>query len=140
MPMQNDYRQLFLELDEKEPPAELFHDTMLRINAKQKRSATFARIGFFGTASLLALFVFVPTVREFYAEFMQSGFSQFASLIFSDMGILAKYWQDFLLSLAESLPVLSAIGVIASLFVFLLSTERLIRNVRALTRSSIVAI
>ncbi|MCX6788632.1 MAG: hypothetical protein WCO21_03230 [bacterium] len=137
--MHKDYQKLFESFEPVEPPEQLFHDTMLRIDAKKRRVAMYARIGFFGVTSATALLVLAPIWNGFYVELTQSGFSQLSSLIFSDGGTIMTYWQDFILSLAESLPILSAIGLVGSVLLFLVSTERLIRNVRALTRSNLVA-
>lgn len=136
--MHNDYKKLFSYLPEKEAPEWLVGDAMLQIRAKKKKGATYMRIFLFGSMTLIASITFVLVSREFYSEFSQSGFLQFISLLFSDAKVVATYWQDFLMSLAESLPVFATVGILGSVFLFLFSMRQLLLNVRATMRSTFV--
>jgi hypothetical protein len=40
-----------------------------------------------------------------FAEFQTSGFWNYFALFFSDTALMSVYWKEFVLSLAESLPV-----------------------------------
>lgn len=116
--VKKNYEQLFGRLDKREPPAGLLERIMLRI-AEERRRRVQMRTAVFGVLSLVALAALVPAWRELNSEITQSGFSQFASLIFSDGAALAAYWQDFAFSLLESLPVfgmVAVLGVLLALF------------------------
>src|ERR1035437_2235415 len=58
----------------------------------------------------LSIFSFVGLVlaaKDFIVEFGRSGFSQYFLSIFSDARLVTTYWKELLLSLADSLPILS---------------------------------
>ncbi len=138
--MQNDLNNALQRIARKEPSRELFARILAQVKVEERRGVIYARIGVLGTAALLSLVALVPALRELYAEFTQSGFVQFLSLLISDAGIVAVYWQDFLISLAEALPVFGVAGVAASIFVLMLSTRYLARDIRALSRRSSFAL
>lgn len=136
--MHDDYKKLFSHLPEKKVPEWLVGDAMLQINAKKKKSAVYMRIFLFGSMSFIASIALVLVSREFYSEFSQSGFLQFISLLFSDARVVATYWQDFLMSLAESLPVFATVGILGSAFLFLFSMRQLLLNIRATMRTNFI--
>ena len=124
--MEDNYRDLFGKIDRREPPAGLLNSILLKINGESLRMA---RIRFicFSFLSLAALAAFIPAWHELRSETAQSGFLQFFSLLFSDAGIIAAYWQDFTVTVAESLPVFGISAVLAAFFAFLLSIKFMIR-------------
>ncbi len=130
--MQNDSKNVFAHIARKEPSSALYNRIIARIEREERKTGAYARIVFFGVAALVSVAAFVPAAQELYAEFSQSGFIQFLSLLFSDTGVIALYWQDFLMSLAETLPVFGIMGVAASMFVMLLSTRYLVNDVRSM--------
>lgn len=116
-------------------PKDLALKIMSRIQ-KEERRRTRARLLFFGTLFFVSLFALIPALNELYVEFSQTGFSQFVSLIFSDAGTLAMYWQDFIFSLAESFPVIGTSMVLGSLFALLLSLRFVVRDASLMWRGS----
>jgi ABC-type phosphate/phosphonate transport system permease subunit len=97
---------------------------MLRLE-RERRRAFRIRIALAGSIGLAALAAFVPAWNFLSSEAAQSGFAQFASLVFSDFSVVTAYWKDFLLSLLESLPVYGSLAVLGSLFAFGLSLRSL---------------
>ena len=56
-----------------------------------------------GSISFVTLFpIFINTFNQLHS----SGFWNYFSLLFTDTGVVATYWKEFLLSLADSLPTL----------------------------------
>ncbi len=128
--MPNDYKKLFAHIESPELPENLFGKIMQRINQERRLSVLkrkLAVISFMTTCSLAA---FIPVFRMAQAEFSQSGFFQFFSLIFSDFGTIITQWQSFIFTLLESLPLVSITALLAVIFVFLLSLKILTRNIQ----------
>ncbi len=125
--MDDNYGDLFGKMDRREPPAGLLDSIILRINEESLRTA---RIRFvcFSILSLAALSALIPAWHELQLEVTQSGFLQFFSLLFSDAGIVATYWQDFTMTVAESLPIFGISAVLSALFAFLLSVKFMARD------------
>lgn len=136
--MREDYEELFTDIDQKEPPPGLLELIMLRIGEERRRAARI-RIMCLGAVSLIALFSLVPAWQGFYAELAQSGFTQFMSLLFSDAGVVASYWQEFVMSLAESFPMFGLFAVLASVFALLLPLRFLARDMSAIFHRSKIA-
>ena len=137
--MQNDFYRLFEHLNRNEPRTRLYGRIIKRIELEQRKTSVYTRIVFFGVLASAAMIALIPAIRELYAEFAQSGFIQFVSLLFSDTGVIALYWQDFLMSLAETLPVFGIMGVAASMFIMLLSTRYLLSDLRSVMGRSHLA-
>jgi hypothetical protein len=84
---------------------------------------TFSVIGF---TSLIGL---IPVLKALLSDFTQSGFYEYLSLAFSNGGSIITYWKDFLLLLAESLPVLSIISSLTLVFIFFLSIKYAMKQI-----------
>ncbi|MDD5152868.1 MAG: hypothetical protein PHS95_02625 [Candidatus Pacebacteria bacterium] len=69
---------------------------------------------FVGCASLVSL---VPAFKLVLNDFAESGFYEYLSLGFSSGGSILSFWQDFVLLLAESLPVMSIIVSLSLVFI-----------------------
>ncbi len=82
--------------------------------------------GIIGTISLIGL---VPALQALSNNMTQSGFSSYFSLIFSDGGSIASFWKEFILSLGESLPILSVIFALSLLFVCGLSLRYFVKQI-----------
>jgi len=83
----------------------------------------FSIIGF---ASLVGL---VPAFKALSSDFVQSGFYEYFSLIFSDSGLIFSYWKELFFSLAESLPTISIILTLSLLFICFLSLRYLMKQI-----------
>jgi ABC-type phosphate/phosphonate transport system permease subunit len=113
-----------------ELPEGIFDRIMARINT-ERRILTFKRrlaifsIGFIGSG-----IAFIPAFKMVEAGFIESGFLQFFSLLFSDFRTVAAYWQSFIMSLLETLPAISLAIFLAVIFVFLASLRFLVRDIK----------
>ena len=95
---------------------------------RNKRIAYLKLISFssISTASLVG---FIPMFKILANDFTQSGFYEYLSLTFSKGGLFSKYSQDFLYSLAESLPTMSIVFTLALVFVFFLSLRYVMKQI-----------
>ncbi len=89
------------------------------------------RIKFWTFASMgLASFIgLIPVVKILLTDLAQSGFYEYFSLIFSDSGTIFLYWKELILSLAESLPIMSVVYAFSLLFIVFLSLRYLMKQV-----------
>jgi len=91
-------------------PVDLLDKIMSKIDVEQKKLAR--RNFIFSSAALLVvLAAIVPVWQLFYSEISQSGFMQYLYFGFYDFNLVISEWQDFSLSLLESLPIVSTIGL-----------------------------
>lgn len=107
--MDNDFKNLFSRLDRVKPPIGLLPAVRSRLQQEQRawirhkrRAGIFSVLGIF-----LSLAVLVFAVASLEASLSDSGFWTFLSLLFSDFAVVAAYWQSFVWSLVESLPLLT---------------------------------
>ena len=84
---------------------------------------TFSAIGFISFIGL------IPVLKLLLNDFTQSGFSEYLSLAFSNSESIIIYWKDFLLLLAESLPVISIISSLTLIFIFFLSIKYAMKQI-----------
>jgi len=121
--MTKDLKKLFQNITQIEPPHELYE----RILARIRRIALVKFVIFLAStlaSSVILVFSFQYAAQEFYV----SGFSQYLSLIISDGDSLITYWEDLLISLAESLPILGMTLLLTSIFLLLGSVRLLAEN------------
>lgn len=81
---------------------------------------------FTGIASLVTL---VPVFQILLDNLTHSGFYDYFSLIFSDSGLMFSYWKELILSLAESLPMMSIILTLSLIFIFFLSLRYVMKQI-----------
>lgn len=129
--MQNDYERLFRSLNELEPSDKLYRNIFAGIEIKRCRIIRI-QFAFLGSAIFTSFIALIPAFQYTIQEFYQSGFYQYFSLIFSDGGTLILYWQEFVLSLAESLPLLGITAVLGIIFVLLGLFKIAVQNARIL--------
>lgn len=117
-----DYEKLFNKLGKIEPPAGLVDKILARIESVRKRQ-TILRLtlgSILVAASGAAILVSLINIGQ---SLNTSGFYQYLSLVPSDSGLLLVSWKDFVLSLAEAVPVLSLTIFLAAVWVFLQSVR-----------------
>ncbi len=89
-------------------PDGLLQKVLLRLEA-EARLRSLRRKFVLATAVFLAtLGATVPVLRSFWVDLSGSGFPQYLSLFFYDFRSVLSNWQDYSLSLLESLPVFKA--------------------------------
>jgi len=129
MKVRKDFEKLFKNLNRLEPPQFLMGNILAAIEIKKRRAARL-RLALFGSFALASLTALIPAVQYFIAEISQSGFYQYFSLLFSDWNLVITYWNDFVLSLAEALPVLAITSVLSAVFVFLGSLRLAVNQIK----------
>lgn len=133
--MHKNYEQLFSHLTAPEMPDNLFEKIMHRIK-KERQSLIFKRRVMILSISIIgiigAVAAFVPAFKMAQTEFNESGFLYFLSLIFSDFETVAAYWQNFIMSLLETLPVMGLAILLLTILVFLGSLKFLAKNVKSI--------
>lgn len=113
----------------KEPFEALFKKVMRRIKQEQ-RLLVVKRLAAFSIILAGSAAAFVPAFRMVSADFAESGFVEFFSLIFSDSALITAYWQNFVFVLLESLPVMSMIVFLITVLAFLSSLKYIVRDAR----------
>ena len=113
-----------------EPSEELFGKIMQRIREEQHRLILKRRIAIFSIGLVGSAMAFIPTLRMVATGLVESGFSEFVSLLFSDLGTVLSNWQNFLFALMESFPVISIAAFLTTIFVFLQSLKFLARDTK----------
>jgi hypothetical protein len=71
----------------------------------------------------VAIFV-INIIKDSY----QSGLSEYLSLLFSDGGSIISYWQTYIMSIVESLPIIPITIVVASISIFVWSMNTAFTN------------
>jgi len=115
-----------------EAPPGLYDKIMLRLD-RERKIASAKKWVFAGTFVLfVSLAASFPIWGMLQKESAQSGFAQYLSLVFYDFRTIPLYWQDFGLTLLESLPVIALAGTLSVLFALLASVRLLVKYGRAL--------
>lgn len=102
---------------------DLYEKVIVRIEAEKQRQIARKRLSLVLMVLLSLSIAAIPVWNAFWISFAQSGFGQYLSLMFSDSRVVMNHWQDFGLSLLESLPVMSVAGFFAILLAFLLTLK-----------------
>lgn len=108
-----------------EPPKGLFEKIMFRIRKEKKLLTIRRRIVLFSSIMVISIIAFVPAFKAVQKDIIDSGFWQFFSLLFSDFSIVAVYWQNFAMSLLETIPALSLAILFLVIFAFMESFKEL---------------
>ncbi|PIU75295.1 MAG: hypothetical protein COS76_01545 [Candidatus Portnoybacteria bacterium CG06_land_8_20_14_3_00_39_12] len=123
-------------MDEKR----LFNEIMLRIKTEQRKAIVRRKIAIFSFVLVVSLSGFIPALGMAWTDLADSGFVQLFSLAFSDTKIMMTYWQNYLLSLLESLPITGLMVVGISLLALLGSLKFLYKNIKVFQIANIHAI
>lgn len=119
--------QKFLGLASLEAPRNVYDHILLRVETARMRAARM-RLALFGALSFASLAALFPALQYAAQGFYQSGSYEYLSLVFSDGTALLPYWKEFLLTLAESLPVFEIAVVLGVVYVLLESIKLAVRN------------
>ena len=127
--MDHSYTSLLGHCRDVEPSSGLHLRIAARIREKIRRAELVRRFvfGSLATASIIAM---IPAVQLLAQDFYASNFYRYFSLLFSDGGAVLNAWQEFTMTLAESLPVLSIAVVLSIIFLFIGSINLLTRKER----------
>ncbi|MFA6254314.1 MAG: hypothetical protein WC640_03680 [Candidatus Paceibacterota bacterium] len=94
-----------------------------RLEREQKRLAKRNLLAF-GLADILSAAGLVAICLYLANLMASSSFYNYFSLLWSDGGAVTSYWQELVLSLVESLPILGLIAFLAVALAFLLSLNK----------------
>jgi len=110
-------------LTEFEIPAGLFEKVMRRIELEKKAQILRRYFIFTSVSFVAALILIFPAWRAFRSNIAQTGFNQYISLLFLDSKTVLANWQDYSLTLLESLPIINAILLLAAIFAILFTLK-----------------
>ena len=74
--------------------------------------------------SMVTLVALIPAIYYISESISMSGFGQYFSLISSDSSYMLTNWQEFVLSMASSLPLTGAMVILLAMFITLLAVRR----------------
>lgn len=118
--MSNALRETFHKTASMEPSEGLERRILMSIAVEEarrlRRKLFLSYAGLMGSLGVLA-YAGVTSGKTF----LQSDFWNLLSLLFSDAAAVLGFWQDFLLSLAETFPVISLIILLIPVFMLVLS-------------------
>jgi len=107
----------------------LSDDIWRAIQAKEARSLKIQSL-LYSFVGILSLGGFVFIAISLKQQFASSGFFEYVSLIFSDGGLIALYWKEYLLSLVDSLPIASLGALLFLLCSMLVSIRKVIQQLK----------
>ena len=127
--MKNNLEKLFTQIGESGSLDFLADKIMVRI---ERRKMIQSRVRFFVADALagLSFLSLFPIAINTFKQLQTSGFLSYFSLLFTDGGTMLTYWREFLLSLAESLPLLQLTLIGLSLLVLFISLRFASKNYR----------
>lgn len=118
--MSKKLHQIFKSISDLEPSFRLKSAIFRRIELERKkqikRNLMLWRVWSFSSLGLTAYAIFA-----FGNSILKSDFWSILTLAFSDLKIVTAYWNDYLYSIMETLPVLNILGILIPVFLFILS-------------------
>lgn len=111
-------------IPEYEPSAELLSRVMSRIELERRRHILRRQLFVFSAISFFSLILSIPAWQLLSNEAARSGFNSYLSFALVDYRLALVYWQDFSISLLESLPVLGLAAIAACVFGTMLSLKK----------------
>ncbi len=111
-------------------------DNIWKAVIKHNQRIVYFKLTTLSIIGLVSLGSLLPAFRILARDFSQSGFYEYLSLTFSSSESLVAYWRDFLLLLAESLPVMSITLFLMLIFIFFLSFKYAMRQIIKTARPS----
>jgi hypothetical protein len=130
--MAKDFQQLFSYLEEKLPSQGLLPKVLITIRKQELRRKKQKMIGFLAL-SLVTAFTIPFTAQILISQINNSGIAYFLGAIVNDFHSFLSFWQEFILAILESLPIIAilifAISLEAFIFTFrLFLHEKTFRN------------
>jgi len=122
MNVEKNLHKLFQEA-EYCPESRLSENIFNTIEHKSTQITKLKRFGYL-SLSVLSLSGSVLSIKSLIEQSSKLGFYDYLSLAFSDSGVIATYWKEYVLSLADSLPIASLVISCLLLFVLFISIQR----------------
>jgi len=130
--MRKDYEKLFTNLTPKAPPSGLFGKIISRIQRERQFLTMRNRLIVLSLGVVASFLAFIPAFNAVQSDFAQSGIMNFVSLLSYDFMAVIAVWNDFALSILESLPIVSITIFFTVTFVFLLSVKILMQDISSI--------
>lgn len=123
--MRRDCEKLFLKLETPELEG-LFGRVISAIEKEKRKREMRTRIGlvFLFAASIIAIPFSLSLLLK---QILSSGFAYYISTAMGDLSAFAAYWKDFLLAMAESVPV-AGIAVFGINIIGVITVARFIKS------------
>lgn len=128
--MTQNFDKILSKINQPEPRACLFELIWLAIQKQKQLAVIKRRLVLSIILSAITGIGFVPLAKLTRTGFSTSGFWQFFSLIFSDFSAVIYSWQNYLISLLETLPVTNLILLLAVFLIFLEMLKFLVKNIK----------
>jgi accessory gene regulator protein AgrB len=109
------------------PPDDLVAKVISCIHKKSLQKVK-VRFGVLVAIAVASLSSCIALSIGLWHSIVQTGFYDYLSLVLSDTSALGSFWKQLLVSLAESLPMLSFASFIAVAGVFVWSGAKVVRN------------
>lgn len=130
--MSQNFEKLFSYFNSPEPSKDLLEKITRRIRDEQQRRTVKQRLIVFSLGIAYSILAAIPAFQMVRTEMAASGLKEFLSLMLTDSEIITTYWQNFILIILESLPVMSLAILLAAVFAFLESLKLLTRDLKNL--------
>ena len=100
-----------------EPSRALKNSIINKIKIEETKK-TIYKIVFSSAVSLASVSVAVFSIINIIKDASQSGLSEYLSLLSSDGALISTFWQTYVMSVIESLPIIPITIVVASVWIF----------------------
>jgi hypothetical protein len=120
-------KQLF---DIVEPNINLKSSIMKTIEKAEMKKTIYKMVSG-SVLSLVSIFAVVFYTINIFNDAQTSGLSEYLSLIVSDSALVMSYWQTYIMSIVESLPIVPITIVVASVWIFVWSMNSLVKVLKS---------
>ena len=128
MLMEEDYKKLFSYLEPFEPPGGLFEKVLLAIK-KEKEFQRKKRLSFvFGILFIFSIFSVPFSAKLLIEQISISGTFYFLVTALNDFENFLLFWQDFILAIAESLPIMTITFFVINITILLFILRFFLNN------------
>ena len=123
-------------LPSREPADSLLPRIMKTIALERQRQILRRKIFIFSTCFSLVLLSIIPAIKFFITDISYSGFGEYLRLASTDFSTISTYWQEWAMSLLESLPALSLAILLLISVALLISFKNILNNFKKFSKLS----
>lgn len=110
---------------------------ILELIRAEERTALRKEIFLVSIGLLGSALAFFPLLQVARTGFVQSGFWELFSLLFSDVAAVTGYWQNFVFALLEALPAASMAALLVTFLVLWGSLQFLAHHIRLIIQPDV---
>jgi len=103
------YKDFLKGIKQKEPSKTLFDRIIQNIKAEENFIILRRKIMFISISTIISMSLFIFSIVLIRNKAVETGFSSFSSLIFSDFNIILQNRKNFIISLLETIPITNVI-------------------------------